>query len=167
VCCLSVGRIDTLLGYLCNTQCVTSFQNAIKKQTKKDLLAKSAGVVILPLFPGSLTQRSSSSGRSTYLPHTGTSRTGPGIAGQSDLQPEPSLESFQYGGFAVLRGALRLFGGAWHYKINQNSTYSFSSFNLGGLGALFGGAKPTKAPRGDGTASNNEHASIQHRRWNP
>jgi len=27
-------------------------------------------------------------------------------------------------------------------------------FHLGGLGALFGGAKPTKAPRGDGTATN-------------
>jgi len=24
-------------------------------------------------------------------------------------------------------------------------------FQFGGLGALFGGAKPTKAPRGDGT----------------
>jgi len=30
--------------------------------------------------------------------------------------------------------------------------YSVSRFHLGGLGALFGGAKPTKAPRGDGTA---------------
>jgi len=30
-------------------------------------------------------------------------------------------------------------------------TYSVSYFNLGGLGALFGGAKPTKDPRGDGT----------------
>jgi len=29
--------------------------------------------------------------------------------------------------------------------------YSVSRFNLGGLGALFGVAKPTKAPRGDGT----------------
>jgi len=60
------------------------------------------------------------------------------------VSPESSPESFQ-------NGALRLFGGAWHYKINQNSTYSVSRFNLGGLGALFGGAKPTKPPRGDGT----------------
>jgi len=29
--------------------------------------------------------------------------------------------------------------------------YSISYFNLGGLGALFGVAKPTKGPRGDGT----------------
>ena len=29
--------------------------------------------------------------------------------------------------------------------------YSVSRFNLGGLGALFGGTKRTKAPRGDGT----------------
>jgi len=29
--------------------------------------------------------------------------------------------------------------------------YSASYFNLGGLGALFWEAKPTKAPRGDGT----------------
>jgi len=29
--------------------------------------------------------------------------------------------------------------------------YSVSRFNLGGLGVLFGGAKPTKAPRGEGT----------------
>ena len=32
--------------------------------------------------------------------------------------------------------------------------YSVSRFSFGGLGALFGGAKPTKAPsRGDGTAA--------------
>jgi len=31
--------------------------------------------------------------------------------------------------------------------------YSVSCFNLGGLGALFEGAKPPKAPRGDGTGS--------------
>jgi len=29
--------------------------------------------------------------------------------------------------------------------------YSVSRFNLGGIGAMFGGAKPTKAPRGYGT----------------
>jgi len=29
--------------------------------------------------------------------------------------------------------------------------YSVSYFDLGGLGTLFGGVKPTKAPRGDGT----------------
>jgi len=29
--------------------------------------------------------------------------------------------------------------------------YSVSYFNLGGLGALFEGDKPTEAPRGDGT----------------
>jgi len=29
--------------------------------------------------------------------------------------------------------------------------YNVSYFNLGGFGALFCGAKPTKAPRGDGT----------------
>ena len=43
--------------------------------------------------------------------------------------------------------------GAWHYKINQNSTYlRCFIFQFGGLGALFGEAKPIKAPRGDGTA---------------
>jgi len=29
-------------------------------------------------------------------------------------------------------------------------TYSVSYFNLGGLGALFGGLSPPKPPRGDG-----------------
>ena len=43
-------------------------------------------------------------------------------------------------------------GGAWHRKIDKNSTdYSVSCFNLGGLEALSGGAKPPKARRGDGT----------------
>jgi len=46
----------------------------------------------------------------------------------------------------------RLSGGAWHHKINQSSTYlSVSRFNLGVLGALFGGLSPPKPPRGDGT----------------
>jgi len=31
--------------------------------------------------------------------------------------------------------------------------YSVSSFNLGGLGSLFGGIGPPKPPRGDGTGS--------------
>jgi len=31
--------------------------------------------------------------------------------------------------------------------------YSVSRFNLGGLGALFGGISPPKPPRGDGTAT--------------
>jgi len=36
---------------------------------------------------------------------------------------EPSPESFQHGGFAVLRGGFSFVRGAWLYKINQNSTY--------------------------------------------
>ena len=60
----------------------------------------------------------------------------------------------------VSRGALRLCvglnvraGGAWHSNLAKISRiYSVSYFNLRGLRALFGGAKPTKDPRGDGTA---------------
>jgi len=37
-------------------------------------------------------------------------------------------------------------------KIDKISIYSVSYFNLGGLKALFGGAKPPKKSRGDGTA---------------
>jgi len=40
--------------------------------------------------------------------------------------------------------------------------YSASRFNLGGLRALFGGDKPTKAPCGDGTVGT---PAIEH--WIP
>jgi len=44
-------------------------------------------------------------------------------------------------------------GGLDIIKLTKTShIHSASRFNLGGLGALFGRAKPTKAPRGDGTA---------------
>ena len=44
-------------------------------------------------------------------------------------------------------------GGLDIIKLTKASLiYSVSRFNLGGLGALFGGEKPTKAPRGVGTA---------------
>jgi len=37
-------------------------------------------------------------------------------------------------------------------KFDKNTlTYSVSYFNLGGLGTVFGGAKPSKLSRGDGT----------------
>ena len=40
-------------------------------------------------------------------------------------------------------------------KLTQTPlVYSVSRFNLGGIGALFWGAKPTKTPRGDGTDAN-------------
>jgi len=39
------------------------------------------------------------------------------------LHTRTVARKFSIGGFAVLRGAFRLCGGAWHYKINQNSTY--------------------------------------------
>ena len=43
-------------------------------------------------------------------------------------------------------------GGLDIIKLNKTSLiYSVSRFNLAGLGALFGGAKLTKALRGDGT----------------
>jgi len=58
-------------------------------------------------------------------------------------------------------GSLRLCGGVLHLcpgldilKIDKNYTdlqYSVSCFILGELGALFEGAKPIAAPRGDGT----------------
>jgi len=56
------------------------------------------------------------------------------------------------------RGALRFFRGVWTFVqegLNAKTlfTYSNSYFNLGRLGALFGEAKPTKTPRGDGTAT--------------
>jgi len=49
------------------------------------------------------------------------------------------------------RGALQFCRGL---DIKLNTTpliYSVSHFNLGGLGPLFGGTKPTKDPRRDGT----------------
>jgi len=52
------------------------------------------------------------------------------------------------------RTVARMFsiGGLDVLKIGTNSTdLQRLCFNLGGLGALFGGAKPTKAPRGDET----------------
>jgi len=61
----------------------------------------------------------------------------------------------------VNRGALRLCRGAWNTNLKKIPLiYSVSYFNLeglelclGGIRALFGGgAKPTKAPRGDGAA---------------
>ena len=61
----------------------------------------------------------------------------------------------------VNKEALRLCGGgglyvcaegAWNSKLTKVALiYKVSYFNLGGIGALFGGDKPTKAPRGDGT----------------
>jgi len=61
---------------------------------------------------------------------------------------EPSPESFQYGSFAFLRGGLTL------QKLTKSHLiYSVSCFNLGGLGAFFGGDKPPKAPCGDGTGA--------------
>ena len=45
------------------------------------------------------------------------------------------------GRFALVRGGLEVI------KLSKIPLlYSVSRFNLGGLGALFGGAKPTKAP---------------------
>jgi len=47
----------------------------------------------------------------------------------------------------LCRGALRLFGGVEIIKSTKTPLiYTVSRFNLGGLGALFGRAKPTKAP---------------------
>ena len=49
--------------------------------------------------------------------------------------------------------------GAWGPKNWQNSAiYSVSFFYLRGLGALFVGAKPTKAPRGDATVLSTRQA---------
>jgi len=49
-------------------------------------------------------------------------------------------------------GGLCVSAGAWHYKIDVNSTdlYCFM-FQFRGFGALFGEVKPTKVPRGGGT----------------
>jgi len=58
------------------------------------------------------------------------------------MAPRIVAKKFSIGGFAVMREALHLFGGAWHCKINQNSTYSVSRFNLGVLGALCRGLSP-------------------------
>jgi len=49
-------------------------------------------------------------------------------------------------------GTLRSCRGARHSNLTKVPLiYSVSYFNLGGIGAVFGGAKPTKAPRGDRT----------------
>ena len=62
---------------------------------------------------------------------------------------------FSIGDFAFLREVFAFVRGAWHYKINQTSR-----FNLGGAGALFGGTKPTKGPRGNGTVYNPDNDLI-------
>jgi len=61
---------------------------------------------------------------------------------------EPSPESLQQGGLHVRAGGTDI-----EKLIKTPLIYSFSFFNLEGLGALFGKAKPTKVvpPRGDGT----------------
>jgi len=43
--------------------------------------------------------------------------------------------------------------------------YGVSYFNFGGLGASFGGAKPSKAPRGDWTAEFNLFEEKQTFSW--
>jgi len=50
-------------------------------------------------------------------------------------------------------GGLFICARAWHYKINQNSTYLYgvSRFNLGEAWSFVWEDKPTKSPRGDGT----------------
>jgi len=59
---------------------------------------------------------------------------------------EPSPESFQYWGLYVCSRA-------WHSEISQTPPiYSASYFNLGGAWSFIWGAKPPKAPSGDGTA---------------
>jgi len=52
------------------------------------------------------------------------------------------------GGFTFVQGGLNVCARGFERK---NCIHSVSYFNLGGLGTLFGGAKPTKAPRGDGS----------------
>jgi len=59
--------------------------------------------------------------------------------------PEPSPESFQQGALQFCGGALRLFGGAWHLKINQNSFIVFH-VSIWGAYSFVLGDKPTKAP---------------------
>ena len=68
------------------------------------------------------------------------------------IEAEPSSESGQKEGFTFVRGALRSCKGAWHSNLTKIPLIcSVSYFNLGGIGALSGGAKPTKTTRGDGT----------------
>ena len=57
------------------------------------------------------------------------------------------------GGLCVCAGGFYVCArGAWHTNlIKIPLIYSISCFNLGGLGALFEGAKSTKAPSGDGS----------------
>jgi len=44
--------------------------------------------------------------------------------------------------------------GGLTFKFDKNSTiFSVSYFNMEGFGAAFGGAKPTKIPRCDGTVA--------------
>jgi len=63
-------------------------------------------------------------------------------------------QKFSIGGLCVSAGGLWVCaGGLDILKLAKAILiYSVSLFNFGGLGALFRGAKPTKAPRGDGTA---------------
>jgi len=64
---------------------------------------------------------------------------------QSCRSPEPSPKKFPIGGLCNSAEALRLLGGAWHYKIDQNSTYSVSRFNWGGLELCLGEQSPPVA----------------------
>jgi len=60
------------------------------------------------------------------------------------------------------RGVLQFCGGLDIIKLTKTPLiYSVSRFNLGGLGALFGGAKPTKAPCGDGTGNMSDSSNYR------
>jgi len=74
--------------------------------------------------------------------------------GKKDEQhkSEPLPERFQNGDLQFCGKVFRLCGGASHYKTNQNSTYLlFFTFQFWGAWIFVWVAKPTKAPRGDGT----------------
>jgi len=58
-------------------------------------------------------------------------------------------------------GALGLSGGAWHSKNWQKlNCFKCFGFQFGGLRTLFGGVKPPKAPRGDGTDHQQSETNI-------
>jgi len=75
------------------------------------------------------------------------------LCGMSRVITRTVARKLLIGGFVFLRGGFTFVQGCLTFqKLTKTPLiYSVSCFNLGGLGVLFGGAKSTKDPRGDGT----------------